>query len=91
MVMRAEQMKLRATDDPELLADLDFIIATGRRSVRDQGAEHQISGQQVEDLLVDRRCGDLAAFHRGGEHAVDDQLALHDELLLQRLAEPRIV
>ncbi len=35
MVMRAEQMKLRATHDPELLADLDFIIATGRRSVRD--------------------------------------------------------
>ena len=34
MIMRAEQMKLRATD-PELVADLDFIITTGRRSVRD--------------------------------------------------------
>lgn len=34
MIMRAEQMKLRATD-PELQADLDFIITTGRRSVRD--------------------------------------------------------
>lgn len=35
MVMRAEQIKLRTSDDPELVADLDFIIATGRRSVRD--------------------------------------------------------
>lgn len=34
MIMRAEQVKLRSTD-PELLADLDFIITTGRRSVRD--------------------------------------------------------
>lgn len=34
MIMRAEQLKLRSTD-PELLADLDFIITTGRRSVRD--------------------------------------------------------
>ena len=35
MVMRAEQIKLRTSHDPELVADLDFIIATGRRSVRD--------------------------------------------------------
>ncbi|MDO5534652.1 MAG: histidine kinase [Propionibacteriaceae bacterium] len=35
MIMRAEQVKLRAADDPELVADLDFIISTGRRSVRD--------------------------------------------------------
>lgn len=35
MIMRAEQIKLRITDDPQLTADLDFIIATGRRSVRD--------------------------------------------------------
>lgn len=34
MIMRAEQIKLRSTD-PELIADLDFIITTGRRSVRD--------------------------------------------------------
>ena len=34
MIMRAEQMKLR-TDDPATQADLDFIISTGRRSVRD--------------------------------------------------------
>lgn len=34
MVMRAEEMKLR-TDDPQMLSDLDFIITTGRRSVRD--------------------------------------------------------
>ena len=34
MIMRAEQIKLRSTD-PELIRDLDFIIATGRRSVRD--------------------------------------------------------
>lgn len=34
MIMRAEQMKLRATD-PDLVADLDFIITTGRRSIRD--------------------------------------------------------
>lgn len=34
MVMRAEQIKLR-TDDPELIEDLDFIISTGRRCVRD--------------------------------------------------------
>ncbi|HRL48248.1 MAG TPA: histidine kinase [Propioniciclava sp.] len=34
MIMRAEQMKLR-TDDPATQADLDFIITTGRRSVRD--------------------------------------------------------
>ena len=35
MIMRAEQIKLRAGDDPQLVEDLDFIIATGRRSVRD--------------------------------------------------------
>ncbi len=35
MIMRAEQIKLRVTDDPRLVEDLDFIIATGRRSVRD--------------------------------------------------------
>lgn len=35
MIMRAEQIKLRTTDDPELIQDLDFIISTGRRSVRD--------------------------------------------------------
>lgn len=35
MIMRAEQIKLRAGDDPQLTEDLDFIIATGRRSVRD--------------------------------------------------------
>ena len=34
MIMRAEQVKLRSSD-PELIRDLDFIIATGRRSVRD--------------------------------------------------------
>ncbi|MFT3876236.1 MAG: histidine kinase [Propioniciclava sp.] len=34
MIMRAEQIKLRSTD-PELIDDLDFIISTGRRSVRD--------------------------------------------------------
>ncbi|WP_232548742.1 sensor histidine kinase [Propioniciclava soli] len=35
MIMRAEQIKLRSAGDAELVADLDFIIATGRRSVRD--------------------------------------------------------
>lgn len=35
MIMRAEQIKLRHPDDPQLAEDLDFIIATGRRSVRD--------------------------------------------------------
>ena len=35
MIMRAEQIKLRVGDDPQLTEDLDFIIATGRRSVRD--------------------------------------------------------
>ena len=35
MIMRAEQIKLRSGDDPQLTEDLDFIIATGRRSVRD--------------------------------------------------------
>ena len=34
MIMRAEEIKLR-TEDPRLVEDLDFIIATGRRSVRD--------------------------------------------------------
>lgn len=34
MIMRAEQIKLRSPD-PELNADLDFIISTGRRSIRD--------------------------------------------------------
>ncbi len=35
MIMRAEQIKLRGTADPLLTEDLDFIIATGRRSIRD--------------------------------------------------------
>lgn len=35
MIMRAEQIKLRSTGDPQLIEDLDFIIATGRRSVRE--------------------------------------------------------
>ena len=35
LIMRAEQIKLRVGDDPHLTEDLDFIIATGRRSVRD--------------------------------------------------------
>lgn len=35
MIMRAEQIKLRGDADPQLNADLDFIIATGRRSLRD--------------------------------------------------------
>lgn len=35
MIMRAEEIKLRTPDDPTLDADLDFIIATGRRSLRD--------------------------------------------------------
>lgn len=34
MIMRAEQIKLR-THDAQLVDDLDFIITTGRRSVRD--------------------------------------------------------
>lgn len=34
MIMRAEELKLRGTH-PELDPDLDFIIATGRRSLRD--------------------------------------------------------
>ena len=34
MIMRAEEIKLR-THDEQLIADLNFIIATGRRSVRD--------------------------------------------------------
>lgn len=35
MIMRAEQIKLRGVDDPALAEDLDFIISTGRRSIRD--------------------------------------------------------
>lgn len=35
MIMRAEEVKLRGAGDPHLNADLDFIIATGRRSLRD--------------------------------------------------------
>lgn len=35
MIMRAEEVKLRGTPDAQLQADLDFIIATGRRSLRD--------------------------------------------------------
>lgn len=35
MIMRAEEIKLRTTDDEQLIADLNFIISTGRRSVRD--------------------------------------------------------
>lgn len=35
MIMRAEEIKLRTADDPALVSDLDFIISTGRRSVRD--------------------------------------------------------
>lgn len=34
MIMRAEEIKLRTTDE-QLIADLNFIIVTGRRSVRD--------------------------------------------------------
>lgn len=35
MILRAEQVKLRGLDDPELAADLDYMIVTGRRSMRD--------------------------------------------------------
>jgi len=35
MIMRAEQAKLRGVSDPELAADLDFIISAGRSSIRD--------------------------------------------------------
>lgn len=35
MIMRAEEIKLRNPDDAQLASDLDFIINTGRRSVRD--------------------------------------------------------
>lgn len=35
MIMRAEQIRLRHPDEPQLAEDLDFIITTGRRSVRD--------------------------------------------------------
>lgn len=35
MIMRAEEIKLRRSDDAQLVADLEFIINTGRRSVRD--------------------------------------------------------
>lgn len=35
MIMRAEEVKLRGGADPRLVADLDFIIATGRRSLLD--------------------------------------------------------
>ena len=35
MIMRAEEIKLRTSSDPQLAKDLDFIITTGRRSIRD--------------------------------------------------------
>lgn len=35
MIMRAEQAKLRGVPDADLAADLDFIIAAGRNSLRD--------------------------------------------------------
>lgn len=35
IIMRAEQARLRGIDDPALAEDLDFIIASGRQSMRD--------------------------------------------------------
>ena len=76
MIMRAEQIKLRTTDDPALVEDLDFIITTGRRSVRDlrgmmetlRRNDPELDLEQdapwrlvtVEDVIVERR-GELAA------------------------------
>lgn len=35
IILRAEQAKLRGVSDPQVAADLDFIIAAGRNSMRD--------------------------------------------------------
>lgn len=35
IILRAEQAKLRGVDDPLMVADLDYIVAAGRRSMRD--------------------------------------------------------
>lgn len=35
IILRAEQAKLRGVDDPQVEADLDFIISAGRNSMRD--------------------------------------------------------
>ena len=50
MIMRAEQIKLREGDDPTLTEDLDFIIATGRRSVRDLRAMMETLRRNDPDL-----------------------------------------
>ena len=53
MIMRAEQVKLRTVDDPALIEDLDFIIATGRRSVRDLRGMMETLRRNDPDLDLD--------------------------------------
>ena len=88
MIMRAEQMKLRATD-PGLIADLDFIITTGRRSVRDlrsmmetlrrndpeldTGAVPMWRLVKISDVITER-VAELAA------HGLDLQVSVPDTL-----------
>ncbi len=75
IILRAEQAKLRGVTDPDMLADLDYIIAAGRRSMRDLrgmmetlrrnepdgGADVPPSPWQIAPLdeIVDRRLAEL--------------------------------
>lgn len=57
MIMRAEEAKLRSgREDPELVRDLDFIIATGRRSVRD--LRSMLEALRRNDPAFDLEAGD---------------------------------
>ncbi|MBK8464145.1 MAG: hypothetical protein IPL36_14360 [Nigerium sp.] len=95
MIMRAEQIKLRSTD-PELIRDLDFIIATGRRSVRDlrgmmetlrrNDPDLEASTQAPRQLLTPtealrRQQAELAAHGLRLQISADDGLdGLHDSV-----------
>ena len=101
MIMRAEQMKLRATDET-LLADLDFIITTGRRSVRDLRSMMETLRRNDPDLdagagsmwrlvrvseVIEDRTAELAAHGLALQTQAPDELDQLPESVRETLAK----
>lgn len=75
IILRAEQAKLRGTADPELLDDLNYIIAAGRRSTRDLRGMMETLRRNETELAV------------GINEASPWRITAPDELLAERIQE----
>lgn len=103
IILRAEQAKLRGLPDDELVADLDYIIAAGRRSMRDlrgmmetlrrnepEGAgEAPHSPWQISSLeeVIERRLADLDENGFRASAHIEADLAALPESVRETLAK----